>query len=76
MFRDFKRGGYNLESTVSGKRLIAAILMIAFFLQVRKLNGWVCRNMSVVSKEYGRAERRQVHVGLYGHTWVNYMESM
>jgi len=45
-----------LESTnVSGKRLIAAILMIALAYtvpqcKVRKLNGWVCRNMSVVSK--------------------------
>lgn len=83
MFRDFKRGGYNLESTnVSGKRLIAAILMIALAYTSATMQGKKIKRMGVQKyvgrvKEYGRAERRHssFYVGLYGHTWVNYMES-
>jgi hypothetical protein len=34
MFKDFKSGGYNLESTgVSGERLISLILLIAIALE-------------------------------------------
>jgi len=45
---DFKRGGYNLESTnVSGKRLIAAILMIAFAHTSATMQGKKIKRMGV-----------------------------
>ncbi|KAB8320067.1 IS4 family transposase [Tolypothrix campylonemoides VB511288] len=91
MFRDFKSGGYNLEKTgVSGERLIALILLIAFAKRARSalaytsatIHGQEIKRKSIQKyvgrvKEYGRLERRHssFYIGLYGQTWVNFMES-
>lgn len=82
MFRDFKSGGYNLEDTgVSGERLIAIILLIAFAYMNATIQGQEIKRLGIQKyvgrvKEYGRIERRHssFYIGLYGHNWVNFME--
>ena len=83
MFRDFKSGGYNLEDTnVSGNRLISLILIIAIAYSSATFKGQIIKSKGVQKyvgriKEYGRVERRHssFYIGLYGQTWVNFMES-
>ncbi len=83
MFRDFKSGGYNLEGTgVSGERFLALILLIAIAYTSATLYGQKIKRMGLQKyvgrvKEYGRIERRHssFYIGLYGYTWVNFMES-
>jgi hypothetical protein len=83
MFRDFKSGGYNLEGTaVSGERFIALILLIAIAYTSATLYGQKIKRMGLQKyvgrvKEYGRIERRHssFYIGLYGYTWVNFMET-
>lgn len=81
MFRDLKSGGYNLEDTnVSGKRLIALILVITIAYSSATIFGAKIKRMGV-QKYVGRLkERRQIsqrhssfYIGLYGYTWVNFM---
>lgn len=82
MFRDFKKGGYNLEDThVSGERLIVLILLIAIAYTSATLQGQQIKRKGIQKyigrvKEYGRCERRHssFYIGLYGQTWVNFME--
>lgn len=82
MFRDFKSGGYNLEDTgVSGERLIAIILLIAFAYMNATTQGQEIKRKGIQKyigrvKEYGRIERRHssFYIGLNGHNWVNFME--
>lgn len=82
MFRDFKTGGYNLENThVSGERLIVLILLIAIAYTSATLQGQQIKHKGIQKyigrvKEYGRNERRHssFYIGLYGQTWVNFME--
>lgn len=82
MFRDFKSGGYNLEGTgVSGERFIPLILLIALAYTSATLYGQKIKRMGLQKyvgrvKEYGRIERRHssFYIGLYGYTWVNFME--
>ncbi len=91
MFRDFKSGGYNLEDTnVSGQRLITLILLIAFAKRAggnlaytsATIKGQEIKRKGIQKyvgrvKEYGRIKRRHssFYIGLYGQTWVNFMES-
>ncbi len=83
MFRDFKSGGYNLEHTnVSGVRLISLILLIAIAYTSATIQGQEIKSKGIQKyvgrvKEYGRTERRHssFYIGLYGQTWVNFMES-
>jgi hypothetical protein len=83
MFRDFKKGGYNLEDTnVSGKRLITLILLIAIAYTSATITGQEIKYKGMQKyvgrvKEYGRIERRHssFYIGLYGQTWVNFIES-
>ncbi|GAX45666.1 transposase [Tolypothrix sp. NIES-4075] len=83
MFRDFKKGGYNLEETnVSGERLISLVLLIAIAYTSATIAGQQIKRIGVQKyigrvKEYGRIERRHssFYIGLYGYTWVNFMES-
>ena len=83
MFRNFKSGGYNLEDTnVSGNRLISLILIIAIAYSSATFKGQIIKSKGVQKyvgriKEYGRVERRHssFYIGLYGQTWVNFMES-
>ncbi len=82
MFRDFKKGGYNLEDTnVSGDRLITLILLIAIAYTSATIHGQQIKRKGVQKyvgrvKEPGRIERRHssFYIGLYGETWVNFME--
>jgi hypothetical protein len=83
MFRDLKSGGYDLEGTnVSGNRLISLILIIAFAYSSATFKGQNIKTKGVQKyvgrvKEYGRIQRRHssFYIGLYGQTWVNFMES-
>ena len=83
MFRDFKSGGYNMESTnVAGERLISLILLIAIAYSLATFQGQKIKNKGMQKyigriKEYGRVSRRHssFYIGLYGQTWINFMES-
>ena len=83
MFRDLKSGGYNLEDTnVSGSRLISLILIAALAYSSATFKGQKIKNIGVQKyvgrvKESGRETRRHssFYIGLYGQTWVNFMES-
>ena len=82
MFRDFKKGGYNLEDTnVSDKRLISLILLIAIAYTGATISGQKIKRKGVQKyvgrvKEYGRTARRHsnFYIGLYGQTWVNFLD--
>lgn len=82
MFRDFKSGGYNLEDTkVSSKRLISIILLMAIAYTSATIHGQQIKHKGIQKyvgrvKEYGRTERRHssFYIGLYGQTWVDFME--
>src|SRR6476469_860028 len=78
MFKDCKRGGYNLEGTqASPEKLISLIILIALAMTSAWLKGkrtqlqaqakYVCR-----STEAGRTRRRhsKFWIGLYGENWL------
>jgi Transposase DDE domain len=83
MFRDFKTGGYNLESTkVSGERLTSLLLLISLAYLSATIEGQLINQKGIQKyvgrvKETGRTERRHscFYVGLYGHTWVNFVSN-
>lgn len=83
MFRDFKKGGYNLEDTnVSGERLIKLVLLIAIAYTSATIQGQQIKHKGIQNyvgrvKEYGRAERRHssFYIGLSGQDWVDFRES-
>ena len=82
MFRDFKKGGYNLEDTkVEGKRLISLVLLIAIAYTSSTIQGQQIKRQGIQNyvarvKESGRRERRHssFYIGLYGQTWVNFKD--
>lgn len=82
MFRDFKKGGYNLEDTnVAGERFIALILLIALAYTCATISGQQIKRKAIQKyvgrvKEYRRIEKRHssFYIGLYGQTWVNFMQ--
>jgi hypothetical protein len=82
MFRDFKKGGYNLEETnVTGERFISLVLLIAIAYSSATIQGKQIKRKGIQKyvsriKEYGRTERRHssFYIGLYGQTWVNFKE--
>lgn len=82
MFRDFKSGGYNLETTnVADQRLIALILLISIAYASSTMHGRKINRMGVQKyvgrvKESGRFERRHssFYIGLYGQSWSNCLE--
>jgi hypothetical protein len=83
MFRDFKKGGYNLEATkVSDQRLISLILLIALAYTSATMDGRTVKQQGIQKyvgrvKEIGRIERRHscFYIGIYGQTWVNFVSS-
>lgn len=83
MFRDFKSGGYQLESTnVSGNRLISLILILAFAYSLATFSGQKIKRSGIQKyvarvKEYARVTRRHssFYVGLYSQTWVSFMDN-
>ena len=82
MFRDFKRGGYNLEETkVPGERLVGLILLIAIAYTTATKQGIKTKQMGIQKyigrvQEVGRTERRHssFYIGLYGQVWANFTE--
>lgn len=78
MFRDYKSGGYNLESTgVSGDRLIALIILITLAYTSSIMSGEKIKNKGVVKyvgrvKEKRRTQRRHssFYIGMHGYAWV------
>ena len=82
MFRDFKKGGYNLEDTnVEGDRFISLVLLIAIAYTSATIQGQQIKRKGIQKyvariKEYGRSERRHssFYIGLYGQTWVNFKD--
>lgn len=82
MFRDFKKGGYNLEATnVTGERLVVIVLLIAIAYTTATTQGKRMKQMGIQKyigrvKEAKRTERRHsnFYIGLYGQTWVNFVE--
>jgi hypothetical protein len=83
MFRDFKKGGYNLEETnVEGTRFISLVLLIAIAYTSATIQGQQIKRKGVQKyiarvKEYGRSERRHssFYIGLYGQNWVNFKDN-
>jgi hypothetical protein len=83
MFRDFKTGGYNLEDTkVTGERLISLILLIAIAYTSATIQGQQIKRKGVQEyvgrvKEKSRSTRRHssFYIGLYGYTWVSFMDN-
>ncbi|GAX34774.1 transposase [Nodularia sp. NIES-3585] len=82
MFRDFKKGGYNLEDTnVTGERFISLVLLIAIAYSSATIHGQQIKRKGIQKyiariKEYGRTERRHssFYIGLYGQTWINFKD--
>jgi hypothetical protein len=74
MFRDFKKGGYNLEATnVDGQRLIALLILIAIAYTLSTTEGQKIKHMGLQSyvgrvTEPRRSKRRHsnFYIGLYG----------
>jgi len=74
MFRDFKKGGYNLEGTgVKDDRLIVLVLLIAIAYTTATTQGKKVQRMGLQKyigrvKEARRTERRHssFYIGLYG----------
>lgn len=70
MFRDFKKGGYNLEdSKVEGERFISLILLIAISytsatIVGQKIKGKGIQKYVVRRQEYGRSERRHISLSI------------
>ena len=82
MFRDFKKGGYNLEETkVPGERLVVLILLIAIAYTNATIQGIKMKRIGIQNyigrvQEVGRIERRHssFYIGLYGQIWANFIE--
>jgi hypothetical protein len=82
MFRDFKKGGYNLEETnVTGERFISLVLLITIAYSSATIQGQQIKRKGIQKyiarlKEHGRTERRHssFYIGLYGQTWVNFKD--
>lgn len=80
MFRDFKKGGYNLEdSNVEGERLISLLILMFIAYTSATIQGQQIKRKGIQNyvariKESGRTERRHssFYIGLYGQTWVNF----
>lgn len=78
MFRDYKRGGYNLESTgLNNERLIALIILITLAYTSSIMSGAKIKKKGVVKyvgrvKENRRTQRRHssFYLGLHGYAWV------
>ncbi len=82
MFRDFKKGGYNLEETnVTGERLVVMFLLIAIAYTAATMQGRKVKQMGIQKyigrvKESGRTQRRHssFYIGLYGQNWVKFVD--
>ena len=79
MFRDFKKGGYNLEITrVTDHRLIALILLICLSYSFSTFSGQTIKSLGVSKyvtrpTEPKRTYRRHssFSIGLHGQNWLD-----
>lgn len=80
MFRDFKKGGYNLESTkVTGKRLISLLILISVAYTISTFSGEKIKHQGI-QKYIGRVKEAKrtlprhsnFYIGLYGYNWLNF----
>ncbi|MEG4937567.1 hypothetical protein QUB07_30705 [Microcoleus sp. F8-C5] len=82
MFRDFKKGGYNLEATqLEGKRLLSLLLLITFAYTQATLSGDILPSKGVANyvgrpKEAKRQTRRhsRFYLGLHGQDWLDSLD--
>jgi hypothetical protein len=82
MFRDFKSGGYDLESCqVIGQRFLAVVLLVAMAYTLTTQQGQRMRHKQVQHyvgrvTESNRSPKRHSDfwIGLYGQLWVNSMD--
>lgn len=80
MFRDFKKGGYNLEGTkVTGDRLISLLILMSIAYTVSTFTGQKIKSTGIQNyigrvKELKRTFSRHsnFYIGLYGYTWLNF----
>jgi hypothetical protein len=80
MFRDWKKGGYNLEDTnVTDQRLISLLILLAIAYTLSTTAGQKIKltgRQEYVGRvtEPGRTQRRHssFYLGLYGGDWVNF----
>lgn len=81
MFRDFKRGGYNLEITrVSDRRLISLILLICLSYSLSTLVGQSIKSKGVSLYACRPSEPKRIYprhssfaIGLHGQNWLDSM---
>ena len=81
MFRDFKRGGYNLEETrVNNQRLISLILLICLSYTIATFAGETIKQKGVAKYVTRPTETDRTYsrhssfsIGLHGNNWVNQM---
>lgn len=80
MFRDFQKGGYNLESTkVSGQRLVSLLILISVAYTISTFSGQKIKNKGM-QQDLGRvkeakrifARHSNFYIGLYGYNWLNF----
>ena len=82
MFRDCKKGGYDLEGTsLKGNRLINMILLMTLAYSSGIFQGTEIRKKQVQKYVYRRKQPKKRYrrrstfgVGLDGEKWVNYLE--
>ncbi|MEY2832750.1 MAG: hypothetical protein RLZZ574_2008 [Cyanobacteriota bacterium] len=80
MFRDFKKGGYNLEGTkVTGDRLISLLILMSIAYTSSTFSGQKIKSIGVQNyigrvKELKRTSLRHsnFYIGLYGYSWLNF----
>lgn len=78
MFRDFKRGGYNLEiSQVTNHRLISIILLITLAYSISTLSGEFIKQKGVAKYVSRPTEPKRFYrrhssfsIGLHGQNWI------
>jgi hypothetical protein len=82
LFRDFKKGGYNLESTgLRDERLLVLILLITFAYVEATFQGNTIQEKGVTNyigrtKEDERSTRRhsRFYIGLHGKEWLESLD--
>lgn len=80
MFRDFQKGGYNLEGTnVTGDRLISLLILMSIAYTVSTFAGQKIKSIGIQNyigrvKESKRTFSRHsnFYIGLYGYTWLDF----
>ncbi len=79
MFRDFKRGGYDLERTkLTGHRLTSLIIVITLAYSMATFSGKIIKSKGL-TKYVGRVRKNQkmrrrhsnFYIGLHGKDWVD-----